>query len=70
VEKNTSGARPKELFEDALEVADAQFEKDKVKLKDAVKDRDISVGVDTTFENFNAALEDVEEVKGIIRPNR
>lgn len=70
VEKNSAGARPKELFEDALELADAQFEKDKAKLKDVVKDHDLTVDADTTFDAFNKALEYFEEVKGIIKPNR
>ncbi len=68
VEKNVTGSTPKELFEDLLETADAQFEKDRAVLKDAAKD--ITVIPDSTFDQFNAALEDIESVKKIIKPNR
>ncbi|KAK9903919.1 hypothetical protein WJX75_000518 [Coccomyxa subellipsoidea] len=68
VEKNLTGSTAKDLFEDALEVADAQFDKDKALLKDAAKD--IPVQPDSTFDQFNAALEDIEIVKNIIKPNR
>ncbi|BDA45679.1 probable pre-mRNA-processing protein 40A [Coccomyxa sp. Obi] len=68
VEKNVTGSTPKELFEDLLETADAQFEKDRAVLKDASKD--IIVTPDSTFDQFNAALEDIESVKKIIKPNR
>lgn len=68
VEKNLTGSTAKDLFEDALEVADAQFDKDKALLKDAAKD--IPVQPDSTFDQFNAALEDIETVKNIIKPNR
>lgn len=68
VEKNVTGSTPKELFEDLLETADAQFEKDRAVLKDAAKD--ITVTPDSTFDQFNAALEDIESVKKIIKPNR
>jgi len=33
VEKNVAGSRPKELFEDVLEEAEARFEKDRTVLK-------------------------------------
>lgn len=68
VDKNLTGSTPKELFEDALEAADAQFEKDRPLLKEAAKD--IRVTAQSTFGQFNAALEDKESVKDVIKPNR
>jgi pre-mRNA-processing factor 40 len=70
VEKNLSGSKPKELFEDALEAADAQFDKDRAALKAAVKEKEIAVGLESTFEEFCAALEGAEGVADIIRPNK
>ena len=70
VEKNLSGSKPKELFEDALEVADAQFDKDRAVLKEAVKQLEVTVSVETTFDEFNGKLEAEEKAKDIIRPNR
>ena len=70
LEGNLAGSRPKELFEDALEAADAQFDKDRAALKKAVKEAELAVEADTTFEAFVAALEAAEGIKGIIKPNR
>ena len=70
LEGNLAGSRPKELFEDALEAADAQFEKDRAVLKKAIKEAEVAVEANTTFDAFNGALEAAEEVKGIIKPNR
>jgi pre-mRNA-processing factor 40 len=55
-EKNTKGSRPKELFEDALEDAQAQYEKDKSAIKDAVHDADFTVDLATTFDDFCKAI--------------
>ncbi len=68
VEKNLTGSSAKELFEDALEVADAQFDKDKALLKEVTKE--IPVQPDSTFDHFNAVLEAVDSVKNVIKPNR
>ncbi|KAL3141198.1 hypothetical protein ABBQ38_003538 [Trebouxia sp. C0009 RCD-2024] len=57
VEKNSSGSRPKELFEEVLEEVDKQWEADRLVLKDVVKTDSISVAIDTTYEDFLEALQ-------------
>lgn len=56
VERNTSGSRPKELFQDILEEMEAEFAKQRDLVRAAVKERGIEVGVDSTLESFKAAL--------------
>ena len=70
VEKNVSGSKPKELFEEVLETADKQFEKDRAALKEVMKEHEIGVTVDSTFEEFCAPLEAHEAAKDIVRPNK
>jgi pre-mRNA-processing factor 40 len=75
-EKNTSGSRPKELFEDAMEEAEAQYEKDKQAIKNAVKEGNFGVEATTSFDEFCEALlggldaEAKEKLEGIIQPNK
>ena len=70
VEKNVAGSRPKEMFEEVLETADKQFEKDKGILKDLIKEHSISVELDSTFEDFCSALIAHESAKAIVNPNK
>ena len=70
VEKNVAGSRPKEMFEEALETADKQFEKDRGVLKDIMKEHSIAVELGSTFEGFCAALDAHEAAKAIINPNK
>ena len=71
VEKNVSGSRPKELFEDCIEEVEKQFGKDRSTLKDAVKDGNIEVGPTTTYEEFEAALQAADvELDKIMTPHR
>jgi hypothetical protein len=52
VEKNSSGSRPKELFEDVLEEVEEIFTKERTSLKDAKLD----LQPDTSFADFSAAV--------------
>ncbi|KAL0047243.1 hypothetical protein WJX82_010442 [Trebouxia sp. C0006] len=56
VDKNTSGSRPKELFEEVLEDVDKQWETDRATMKDAVKAHSIHTGIDTSYEEFQEQL--------------
>lgn len=58
------------MFEEVLETADKQFEKDKVLLKDLIKEHSISVELDSTFEDFCSALNAHESAKLIANPNK
>ena len=72
VEKNASGSRPKELFEDVLEEAEEEHEKTSNVLRDALKENSINITHTSTFEGFQAALEIAsnEKVADIREPNR
>jgi len=59
VEKNSTGSRPKELFEDVLEEVEAAFQKERTLLKDAKLD----LQPDTSFADFSAAIDAHEEGK-------
>ena len=65
-----AGSRPKEMFEEVLESADKQFEKHKVVLKDLIKEHSIGVELDSTFQDFCAALDAHEAAKPIANPNK
>jgi hypothetical protein len=56
---NSSGSRPKELFEDAVEEADRAYETARAALKEVVRDADIAVELTTTFDAFKEALSEV-----------
>lgn len=55
-EKNTTGSTPKELFEDMVEDAEAQFDKDKRVIKEAIKAAGLAVDSTTTFDDFCKAI--------------
>ena len=54
VEKNLSGSRPKELFEDVLEEVEEQYIKDRNLLRDA---KDIVITPETSFDDFSSAVD-------------
>ncbi|XVF01408.1 hypothetical protein REPUB_Repub04eG0086800 [Reevesia pubescens] len=56
VASNTSGATPKDLFEDVAEELLKQYHDDKVRVKDAVKLRKISLASTWTLEDLRAAI--------------
>ncbi|XVF44953.1 hypothetical protein PTKIN_Ptkin02bG0164500 [Pterospermum kingtungense] len=60
VASNTSGATPKDLFEDVAEEIQKQYHDDKVRVKDAVKSRKISLASTWTLEDLKAAI--VEDI--------
>ncbi|XVF67412.1 hypothetical protein PTKIN_Ptkin10aG0119000 [Pterospermum kingtungense] len=60
VASNTSGSTPKDLFEDVAEELQKQYHDDKVRVKDAVKLRKISLASTWTLEDLRAAI--VEDV--------
>lgn len=61
VEKNLSGSRPKELFQDILEEMEEAYDKNKSVMKDVLRSKDIQVTVSSTFENFKGALHAAED---------
>ena len=52
VEKNLSGARPRELFEDVLEEVEDVYIKERSLLRDAK----LEISLDTSFSDFTAAV--------------
>ncbi|XP_050363071.1 pre-mRNA-processing protein 40A isoform X2 [Argentina anserina] len=54
---NTSGSTPKDLFEDVAEDLEKQFLVDKARVKDAMKQGQITMVSSWTFEEFKAAVE-------------
>ncbi|KAL4857085.1 Pre-mRNA-processing protein 40A [Chlorella vulgaris] len=56
VERNTSGSRPRELFQDVLEEMEAEYGKQRDAVKAAVKELSLQVGVDSQLEAFREAL--------------
>ena len=71
VEKNVSGSRPKELYEDCIEEVEGSFTKERATLKDAVKDHSISVSADSTLDEFVEALTAASvDLEAIIVPHR
>ncbi|XWS54657.1 hypothetical protein CRYUN_Cryun10bG0107300 [Craigia yunnanensis] len=60
VASNTSGSTPKDLFEDVAEELLKQYHDDKVRVKDAVKLRKISLASTWTLEDLRAAI--VEDI--------
>ncbi|XP_071701687.1 pre-mRNA-processing protein 40A-like isoform X2 [Rutidosis leptorrhynchoides] len=60
VSSNTSGAIPKELFEDVIEELEKQFVEDRDQIKEAVKMKKVSILSTWTVEDFkNAIAEDI-----------
>ena len=72
VEKNSSGSRPKEMFEDMIEEAEEEHEKTSAVLKDALKENNINISHTSTFEGFQAALQIAsnDKLTDIREPNR
>ncbi|CAK7347390.1 unnamed protein product [Dovyalis caffra] len=58
VATNTSGSKPKDLFEDVSEELEKQYHDDKTRIKDAMKLGKITVLSTWTFEDFKAAFSD------------
>ncbi|XP_022763537.1 pre-mRNA-processing protein 40A-like isoform X3 [Durio zibethinus] len=56
VASNTAGSTPKDLFEDVAEELQKQYHDDKVRVKDAVKLRKISLASTWTLEDLRAAI--------------
>ena len=71
VEKNTSGSRPKELFQDVLEEVEEVFEKQQKLITEALRKGDVVVEAFTSFEDFEAGLDsDSEELAEISKATR
>lgn len=54
IEKNVSGSRPKELFEDFLEEVEQVYIKNRSSLRDAK----LEIQADTAYDSFIATLEE------------
>lgn len=60
VSSNSTGATPKDLFEDVLEELEKQYIEDRDRIKEAVKMRKVSMSSTWTLEEFkNAIAEDI-----------
>lgn len=60
VSSNSSGATPKDLFEDVIEELEKQYLEDRDQIKEAVKMRKVSLSSTWTLEEFkNAIAEDI-----------
>lgn len=71
VEKNVSGSRPKELFDDCIEEVEELFTKDRTALKDAMKQHSIEITTDSTYEEFSDALREADaDLEKITLTNR
>ncbi|KAJ6675961.1 PRE-MRNA-PROCESSING PROTEIN PRP40 [Salix viminalis] len=55
---NTSGSKPKDLFEDVYEELEKQYHDDKTRIKDAMKLGKITMVSTWTFEDFKGAVSD------------
>ena len=62
-EKNSSGSRPKELFEDVLEEIEDVFKKDRAALQDHIKEKDVAVTTTTVLEDFIEAMDEDSKIK-------
>ncbi|KFM23843.1 Pre-mRNA-processing factor 40-like protein A [Auxenochlorella protothecoides] len=56
VERNTTGSRPRELFEDLLEDMEKAYLEDRAEIKAVVAERGLVVDIDSKLEDFLAAL--------------
>ncbi|KAK9828976.1 hypothetical protein WJX72_003175 [[Myrmecia] bisecta] len=56
VERNSSGSRPKELFEDLLEEVEAAYDTARPALKDLAKQPGLTIIPDTVFADWDAAV--------------
>ncbi|CAI9777197.1 unnamed protein product [Fraxinus pennsylvanica] len=57
VASNTSGSKPKELFEDVVEELEKKYEGDKARIKDMLKLEKITVSSTWTIEDFKSSIE-------------
>jgi hypothetical protein len=60
LESNTSGSRPRELFEDEVAEMEERYAKDKVKVKAALRAVGFTMTKDTDWTDFLAVLEPPE----------
>ncbi|XP_024976547.1 pre-mRNA-processing protein 40A-like isoform X2 [Cynara cardunculus var. scolymus] len=56
VSSNSSGATPKDLFEDVIEELEKQYLEDRDQIKEAVKMRKVSISSTWTLEEFKSAI--------------
>lgn len=64
VASNSTGATPKDLFEDVIEELEKQYIEDRDQIKEAVKMRKVSMSSSWTLEEFkNAIAEDISSPK-------
>eukprot|EP00026_Physarum_polycephalum_P003013 Phypoly_transcript_03022.p1 GENE.Phypoly_transcript_03022~~Phypoly_transcript_03022.p1 ORF type:complete len:847 (+),score=257.26 Phypoly_transcript_03022:49-2589(+) len=64
---NTTGSTPHELFCDFLEDLEERMDKDKRVLRDILKDANFTVGLNTTYDEFQTALSSHERYSTIPR---
>lgn len=69
VSSNTSGATPKDLFEDVAEELEKQFGDDKRRIKDALKIRNIALTSSSSYEIFKATTSEDGSLGGISEVN-
>ncbi|PNT63725.1 hypothetical protein BRADI_4g20404v3 [Brachypodium distachyon] len=69
VASNTSDSMPKELFEDVMEELQEQYQDDKTLIKDEVKCGKIHMTTSWTLVDFQAAVTEDENCKGISNIN-
>lgn len=69
VASNTSGATPKDLFEDVAEELEKQYIDDKEDIKAAMKMGKVILTLKSTFEEFKAAVSDVDGLHRISEVN-
>lgn len=62
IEQNMYGSRPRELFEDVLEEVEEDFMKTRSHLRDA---KVMEILADTSFNDYNAALESLEDARTV-----
>ncbi|KAJ8497340.1 hypothetical protein OPV22_007892 [Ensete ventricosum] len=69
ISSNTSGATPKDLFEDVTEELEKQYHEDKAQIKDAMKIGKITLASSWTFEDLKAAVAGIDSLNGISEIN-
>eukprot|EP01018_Ginkgo_biloba_P017493 Gb_14217 [translate_table: standard] len=69
VASNTSGLTPKELFEDAAEELEKQYDVDKANIKSVIKSGKITMTSASTFDKFKADIGEAGDLAMISEPN-
>ncbi|XP_064973530.1 pre-mRNA-processing protein 40A-like isoform X1 [Musa acuminata AAA Group] len=69
ISSNTSGATPKDLFEDVTEELEKQYHEDKAQIKDAMKIGKITLASSWTFEDLKTAVAGIDSLRGISEIN-